>query len=196
MEEQKLVKPVNKFYCSCCDYKCNRKYDYDLHLATQKHKKAEMIANGVEIVKKPTKELFHCGCGKQYKQKFSLARHKQTCDYKEPVCVSVDIVAQQKELIDTLDKMNSLWGNIIDVKDTRIETLKESIGVIEKILIDRAELLMAADIKNKLLQDEMNDEIKDIKKTHTTLHNNLFEKYIELQETNKSLEDMLSKAHN
>ena len=38
MNEDK--KPVNKFICICCDYKCSRKYDYDQHLSTQKHKQA------------------------------------------------------------------------------------------------------------------------------------------------------------
>jgi len=62
-----------------------------------------------------------------------------------------------------------------------------------------AELLMAADTKNKLLKDkivEIEDEMTHNNKTQSTQFNNLFEKYIELQETNKSLEDMLSKAHN
>ena len=92
MEEQKPVKPVNKFICICCDYKCSRKYDYDQHITTLKHKNNEMCKTEQKKPAKPVKPvdtLFNCDCGKKYKQKYSLARHQKTCAYEEAVCVEI-----------------------------------------------------------------------------------------------------------
>tara|TARA_B100000767_G_scaffold231616_1_gene223120 strand:- start:175 stop:765 length:591 start_codon:yes stop_codon:yes gene_type:complete len=186
------------FYCKCCDYKCSKKQNYLKHLSTQKHKNIEMIANGVEIIEKPT--VFTCGCGKRYKHTSTLCAHKRTCDYKQPVCVEIqktthtpgDLVAilmeQNKLLVEQINnnyKQQSDQSNLLELSTN---TIKEM-----------AELFMAADTKNKLLKDkivEIDDEMTYNNKTQSTQYNNLFEKYIELQETNKSLEDMLSKAHN
>jgi len=203
MEEQKVSK-VSKvsldFYCKCCDYKCSKKQNYLKHLSTQKHKNIEMIANGVEIVEKPIKELFHCGCGKQYKHKYGLVRHKQTCDYKQPVCVEIQKTTQTpEELVAILIEQNKLLMEQINNNYKQQVDQSNLLELSTNTIKEMAELFMAVDTKNKLLKDkivEIDDEITYNNKTQSTQYNNLFEKYIELQETNKSLEDMLSKAHN
>ena len=150
---------------------------------------------------------FTCGCGKQYKHNRSLWSHKKKCNYEEPVCVEIkkptDVFAV---LMDRLDKKDK---QLIEQQEKNKEQLIEQfIEQQEKnkkhtetlnMIQEMAELLMDAGIKNKLLKDkivEIEDEMTHNNKTQSTQFNNLFEKYIELQETNKSLEDMLSKAHN
>ncbi|AET73069.1 hypothetical protein PGAG_00180 [Phaeocystis globosa virus 12T] len=135
---------------------------------------------------------FTCGCGKQYKHNRSLWSHKKKCNYEEPVCV--EIKKPTDVLVVLMDRLDKKDKQLIEQEEKNKEHT-ETLNMIQEM----AELLMAADTKNKLLKDkivEIEDEMTHNNKTQSTQFNNLFEKYIELQETNKSLEDMLSKAHN
>jgi len=94
----KVVNVVNKFNCICCDYKCSRKYDYDKHISTQKHKKMEISMNGDDLLKNDDEKVvkvvkvvnkFNCECGKEYKFNQGLHRHKKICKYEETVCVEI-----------------------------------------------------------------------------------------------------------
>ena len=68
MLTEKSSKVVKKFYCEICDYSCSRKYDYDKHLSTRKHK---MLINANISIPKNDK-IYFCECGKSYKQMPSL----------------------------------------------------------------------------------------------------------------------------
>tara|TARA_B100000780_G_scaffold194382_1_gene137068 strand:- start:1976 stop:2497 length:522 start_codon:yes stop_codon:yes gene_type:complete len=138
MEEIDVANVAINFHCKYCDYECSKKFNFDKHLATQKHKKTEMIANGVEIVKKPIniKELFNCGCGKQYKTKFSLARHKQTCDYKESKPEDINVY---KDLLIDANKKNQLYEELFMDANKKIKQV--------------GDLLIEANKKNKNLEE-------------------------------------------
>lgn len=69
-------KPDKKFYCEKCDYKCNKKSDYEKHLMTRKHK---ILTNTSEMSSKVVEYV--CECGKQYKHRQSLYHHKKNCKY-------------------------------------------------------------------------------------------------------------------
>ena len=57
------------FECKSCNFKTDKKYNYQQHLETQKHKEnAEFKCNN---------------CGNYYKHDSSLARHKRNCAIKE-----------------------------------------------------------------------------------------------------------------
>ena len=62
-------KVANIFRCDNCDYVCYKKSDYNKHLSTDKHKK---VTFGLHKI--PT-----CVCGKTYKYRQGLYRHKQLC---------------------------------------------------------------------------------------------------------------------
>lgn len=77
----KVAKVVNNFYCNSCNYNCVRKYNFDKHLMTQKHK---MITNGNAAgakVATPTQSINKCNCGKVYKYSSGLSRHKHSCKF-------------------------------------------------------------------------------------------------------------------
>ena len=59
------------YYCEQCDYKCFRKNDYEKHLLTQKHIAEKCLKKNV---------IFECECGKTYKHKQSLNRHREKCN--------------------------------------------------------------------------------------------------------------------
>ena len=134
MEEQKPVKPVNKFICICCDYKCSRKYDYDQHITTLKHKNNEMCKTEQKKPVKPVKPvksvdtLFNCDCGKKYKQKYSLARHQKTCDYGEAKCVEIKKTTDiSGDMLAQMVEQNKHMAEQSDKKDKQIELLTNTI---------------------------------------------------------------------
>ena len=73
MDDEKVEKVENKYYCECCHYKCFRKEHFKKHLATAKHKKMEISKNmiilddeKVEKVEKVKNEEFVCICAQKF----------------------------------------------------------------------------------------------------------------------------------
>jgi len=66
-----------KYVCEKCNYKCNDKRDYERHLGTAKHRKQHLTTE------EQNKKL-ECICGKKYKERTALYRHKKKCNYKPP----------------------------------------------------------------------------------------------------------------
>jgi septation ring formation regulator EzrA len=71
-------KKPKKYLCEVCDFvSCNKK-DYDKHLLTLKHKKR---TNGGQMDDVFTQHhIFNCECGKEYKHRQGLWKHKKICD--------------------------------------------------------------------------------------------------------------------
>ena len=79
-----VPKCSEKFHCSMCHYFTSRKSQYERHLSTDKHKNQQMSTN---VNKKVQKDIVHmdfecCNCGKFYKDRSGLWRHKQKCTSK------------------------------------------------------------------------------------------------------------------
>ena len=66
-----------KYYCKKCDYGCKNKYNFNKHLSTTKHK---METDGNILETKKTQ--FICLCGKTYKTRSGLFKHKKNSTYK------------------------------------------------------------------------------------------------------------------
>ena len=71
--------------CKICDYICYKKQHYNQHLLTNKHKKNEI--NWVD--KKIVKNIFDCDCGKKYKDRTGLWKHKKTCNLVKNPNISI-----------------------------------------------------------------------------------------------------------
>jgi hypothetical protein len=89
-------KQAPKFYCEKCDYGTSKKYNYMAHILTDKHK---MVTKGdneghklaklssVMLVNKQQNTndntcIFICECGKEYKHRQGLWRHKKNAKTK------------------------------------------------------------------------------------------------------------------
>jgi hypothetical protein len=117
-ENEYTYKKYNEYICICCNYKCSRKYDLEQHLETQKHKKTENIANGTigengcKTGNEKFGKKFDCLCGKKYIYLRGLNRHRETCNYQQPVCVEIqkpregegEVVALLMEQLNKKDK--------------------------------------------------------------------------------------------
>jgi hypothetical protein len=70
-------KEISKeFCCKICDYICYKKQHYNQHLLTNKHKNNEINSVENKIVIK----IYDCECGKKYKDRTGLWKHKRTCN--------------------------------------------------------------------------------------------------------------------
>ena len=75
MDNIVVPRKFQNFYCKSCDYSTCRKSQYERHLNTAKHK---MVTNGDILV--PNENTKHiCSCGKEFKFRQGLSRHKKNC---------------------------------------------------------------------------------------------------------------------
>ena len=75
--DKKNGKKRENFICIKCNFSTTQKSDYERHLLTAKHK---MLTN-VDKKTEKTGQQFICECGKVYKQRQGLSRHKKICDF-------------------------------------------------------------------------------------------------------------------
>ncbi len=76
------------FECKICAFNCIRRYDYNRHISTSKHKKRQnetilkqnAFFNEKSVNNEPN--TFLCSCGNSFKSRTTLWRHKKCCDDK------------------------------------------------------------------------------------------------------------------
>ena len=111
---QKVVNNNEKiFICEKCDYKCFRKYDYEKHLLTDKHLSEKCLNKVVE---------YNCECGKKYKHKQSLHRHKLKCNFENK---ENKIVLQEETSI--IDNSNTELKDLVCKLITENNEIRNSI---------------------------------------------------------------------
>lgn len=151
-----MLKNVNKkerkrtsFTCDFCDFITSHRPNYDRHLLTIKH---VSVTNANKCYqKKNEKESHHiCCCGRVYKHKPSLLRHKKACDQADNMCLDggkIDIVIKQnqefKEMLLEQNRENKiLQEKILNMKNETIvnnfnlnvflnETCKEALTITD-----------------------------------------------------------------
>jgi len=105
-----LAKTSYKFYCKICDYGTYKKFNYDIHVDTKKHKLNVSATNSNDFLAKTSK--YSCEkCDKYFNDRSGLWRHKKVCkEVDDDVCISQPT---DKELIMTLIKENSELKNMM-----------------------------------------------------------------------------------
>ena len=128
MSTRKSPKVAKVFYCEKCDYTTSKKGDWNKHILTAKHKNQQLSTScQQEKTKKSPKKIIHeyvCDCGKIYKERTGLWRHKKTCIYinkKEPEETNKedidykdlfkDAMKAMKDQQEQINKMIPLIGN-------------------------------------------------------------------------------------
>ena len=105
-----LQNEENTYVCEKCDYKCFKKYNYDRHLSTDKHKWIHFGYNVSNFEQKNEQKMpehkYVCDCGKQYKYSQGLSKHKKICvknivnsDVKNLTNIVLEVVKQNQELM-------------------------------------------------------------------------------------------------
>ena len=109
-----------KFYCKCCDYGTGKPSEYNKHLLTAKH---GMVTNGYKKV--PVIRPFMCECGKEYKHRQGLSRHKKKCNYNPDI---VDEDAKEDNVVTDTPE-----GDNVDYKELVMTLIKENSKLIKTI---------------------------------------------------------------
>jgi len=148
MDFNKNPKIPKEYNCLSCNFKTKHKGDYNKHLLTPKH------ITIMEYGSKPQK-TYTCECGKEYKDRQNLYRHKKTCKF-DP----------------TIEESNNITVNmIIDIIQRNQDILKEN-QEIKKLLLEQ---------NNKV--SEQNQEFKELIIQQNKEHNELINKFIEREPT-------------
>jgi hypothetical protein len=93
------------FVCENCDFKCIKRGDYNRHLLTLKHKNQQASTS-------LTSQALECDCGKIYKERTGLWRHKKICSYKH-ADVELDINDKDAIIMQLLQQNSELQKSII-----------------------------------------------------------------------------------
>jgi len=122
MITKKSQKSVVEYHCEICDYRTSNKSDYTKHLSTAKH-------NRVTSRDPKTHKSHICNCGKEFKHRQGLWKHKKICNEPTPNSATVNddkydilsntimmLVKDNQEfkqlLVDQNAKMVELAGNM------------------------------------------------------------------------------------
>ena len=132
--------------CTFCDYSCCKKSDFSKHLLSSKHQRnAKMVTLNDIKAKKIAEPIFACDCGKEYKHRQGLSRHKKSCTSQEPTKI---------EIAPSLD----MSYNII------LEIVKQN--------QEFKELLIEQNKENQKLQQQLLEMAKEGKIINNTTNNN------------------------
>jgi len=121
-------KVAKKYVCNNCNYISRKKSDYTKHLLTTKHKNnCNLITTNDNISQKSPKTIeYSCDCGKNYKYRQGLHKHRKTCS-----------IYQDNGVIEKPPSLNKLESpekvNNID-KELLIKMLLKNQDVMEKMI--------------------------------------------------------------
>jgi len=117
-----------KFNCLFCNYTCSNKFDYKKHLLTIKHKSKVVINDNKNDNK------FQCiNCGKYYKFRSGLSRHKKKCS---GITSKHNIIKKSRKKVANND--NKIIDNTLK---SLTETLSQQGELIEKLINSQNEMI-------------------------------------------------------
>ena len=128
---EKVSETVSENSCECCNYSTCKIADYNKHLLTAKHKK---MTNATESLPKKLPEEFKCDCGKVYKHRQGLFRHKMVCNTTDTT-VELPRNTMSTEFIIEMIKENKEFKSLIVEQQTMlIEQQKENKELMNKMV--------------------------------------------------------------
>ena len=111
------------FVCINCDFKCDKKGDFNRHILSAKHKR---LNETNEITSNTSNFTSHvCPCGKKYKHQSSLVKHKKACTFiendKKSIIGSINeetiinLIQENKDIKQMLYVQNETTNKLIDI---------------------------------------------------------------------------------
>lgn len=176
-----LQNPKFKYICEHCDFICNNKYNYNQHISTAKHKK--MIMANTFASQKAGKCIFMphgnqtqyiCFCGKEYKHRSSLSKHKKTCKYFEKNLEDPEKDIQnigKNELIETNQIIDDFKSGDIS-KDVILKILQENTD-IKEMMVKQYETMKHQQKTLETQQKQIGEMIPKIGNNNVTNVNNV-----------------------
>jgi hypothetical protein len=129
MLKSSVPESSEKFSCIFCDYNTSRLSQYNRHVLTPKHKKLEKSTDFNILSTKINKKSsdYKCECGKDYKERSGLWRHKKVCIYKNCDKEEEHILDSQSNKISDKDLIAMLVGEhkkLIQQNSEMLEIIK------------------------------------------------------------------------
>jgi len=101
MDSFLMPKNAKKFVCEKCDFKCSKQSNWFKHITTLKHKKDDIMIT-ISENKMPKNALFVCECGKQYKYRQGLYKHKNKCSVIQQENTNTEIIIHHTNHVNEL----------------------------------------------------------------------------------------------
>jgi hypothetical protein len=112
------------FYCKRCDYKCSMRQHWKQHILTKKHKYS--IFNNVDnSVNQTINQKFICQCGKSYKERSGLWKHKQKCNF-DIVNIDSNTLLTPELVLKLIEQNKELHQTLIDQNKTIVELAQKT----------------------------------------------------------------------
>ena len=134
-----MQKYATEFYCKKCNYKCVTKFLWNQHKTTLKHNRQRLATP-----KKTDDTSYVCEyCGKSYKQRSGLWRHKKKCSSKISTTQNEIIKSDldNNTLLNEHKELKELFKNILidheqnnKVKEKMMNQLKEQSDIIKEMI--------------------------------------------------------------
>ena len=178
MDNEKMPKNAENFYCEKCDFKCSKQSNYETHLLTAKHRRITMDNE------KPPKNavLYECACGKNYKYSSGLSKHRNKCKYvseEQNKSTKLTEITEDIDYKDLLMKaMNQMQEQQEELrrKDELMERMIDKIGTTNNTnnTVNNTNNFNINMFLNEQCKDAINftDFINRIEISHNDLENN------------------------
>ena len=186
LDDKNLIKSRNEHSCEICNYKTLSKSDYNKHLLTSKHKKNisddknNDINRNLDDVKRSFNDInininkFVCECGKIYKYRQGIFKHKSKCNFKEKE--KENIIKEPIKFEPTINMF--------------MEIMKEN-QEMKKLLLEQNTILINKFVEKDLINNTQNITNNTNVNTNNTINNNQkFNLNIFLNETCKDAMNM------
>ncbi len=162
LDDKKNAKNAKIFVCELCDFKCCKKSNMDKHNLSLKHKK-----NDAELQENAVKESFFCNCGKEYKFRQGLWKHKKKCTIEK--CEKIE----NGEINNVYDSLNITPEIILNVIQQNQE--------FKELLIEQNKQNHELQKQNNELQKQMLEAFKNGTNNNNIITNNSHNKTFNLQ---------------
>ena len=163
---KKMPKNAEFFHCEKCNFKCSKQSNYDKHILTAKHKK-DVLAT---IQQQKNANALICNCGKEYKNRTGLWRHKKKCPF-----VNERSIIQEQVIEETIID-NTVQANSLIPQDSIVNNLMKQNEHLHKLIINRDQEQKKRDQEHKKEIEKLSEQISKISTVtnNTTNNNNKF----------------------
>jgi hypothetical protein len=137
-DNQKVAKI---FRCDQCDYTCYKKYNWDKHILTSKHKNIDQCLPDIDpkvakVAKSSISKKYLCICGKSYGYKQSIYHHRKSCTHyiesKNNVLTSLTVTETSNEIVEkTPEDIANLTQIVLEVVKSNTEFQKQMFDLVK-----------------------------------------------------------------
>jgi len=163
MNDKKMPKNADKFFCEKCDFKCSKMSNYNKHILTAKHKR---MTNSDKKMPNNLSSIygFSCNCGKTYRYRQGLHQHQKKCTAQYKMENRLD------DIVDTLQ--NEVEESKIDLL---IDEMRRKDEHHQKEREEHKKEILLRDDQHKKEIEKLSEQISKIStvtNNNTTTNNN------------------------